>query len=258
MNQAGLLRRLMLVPALLALALWFQESHWDWLVVDSFYDAVESRFPLRGLWWTDRLLHDGGALLVVLTAVAALAGLLYTVRSPRLQPYRGDLAYVLLCIALTTGLVALLKRYSGIHCPVDLARYGGRFHYEALVDRLLRPLAGQGRPGSCFPGGHSSGALSMLALYFLALRRSSPHADRVLIAVAGSGLVFGLTQWMRGSHFPSHDISSAAVAWSVCAVLDALRRPPIERQAQHDARTGVVVFDLAAAVVQQRHRTDQG
>ena len=253
------LRRLALAPVLLLLAFCFQEAHWDWIVVDHFFDYVDTRFPLRGLWWTDGLLHDGGAMMVTLTGVGALFALAASYRVRRLRRYRGDLAYLLLCILLTTGIVAALKQFSGIHCPVELARYGGRFHYEAAIDRLFGPLLNQGKPGACFPGGHSSGALSMFALYFLALRYRKAYAERVLCGVVFTGLVFGLTQWARGAHFPSHDLTTAAIAWAVCVSLDALRRPPltVERQPQHDAGTGVVVLDLAAAVVQQRHRADQ-
>lgn len=258
-----LLRHLWVAPGLLALALWFQQSHWDWVVADAFYDAARSRFPLRGLWWSDGLLHDGGAMLVLLSAVAALGALLATYRLAGLRRYRGDLAYWLACIALTTGAVALLKQVSGIHCPVELTRYGGLYAYEGLVDRvfgaLRAALPAVGRRGACFPGGHSSGALAMFALYFLALHHRRRDARRVLIAVVGLGLIFGLTQWLRGAHFPSHDLASAALAWAVCVLLAALRRPRFakQRQPQHDTRAGPVVLDLAAAVVQQRHRADQ-
>ena len=130
----------------------------------------------------------------------------------------------LACIALTTGVVALIKSVSGIHCPVELARYGGRFHYEALIDRLLRPVVGEGRPGACFPGGHSSGGLSLLALYFVALHHHKAYAPRVLMATAAIGFVFALTQWIRGAHFPSHDLTTAAIAWAICLLLAAARR----------------------------------
>lgn len=259
MNR-DLRRRLWVTPILLLLALWFQQAHWDWLVVDSFFDYDDSRFPMRGLWWSDALLHEGGTMGVTIIGVAALIGALASYRLRRLEPYRGDMAYLFACIALTTGIVAAIKSISGIHCPLELARYGGHFQYETLIEHLFRPLPGQpGKAGACFPGGHSSGGLSMLAFYFLALHHRKAYASRVLMAAVTVGLVFGLTQWIRGAHFPSHDLSTAAIAWSVCALLAALRRPrlPASRQAQYDARTGAVVLDLAAAVVQQGHRTNQ-
>ncbi|WP_428313125.1 phosphatase PAP2 family protein [Hydrocarboniphaga sp.] len=219
-----LLRRLWVTPALLLLALLFQQMHWDWLVTDHFFDYVDSRFPMRGLWWSDGLLHDGGTMIVAGIASVSLIALVASYRIARLRPLRGDFAYLLACIALTTGVVALIKSVSGIHCPVELARYGGRFHYEALIDRLLRPVVGEGRPGACFPGGHSSGGLSLLALYFLALHHRWAYAPRVLMATVAIGFVFALTQWIRGAHFPSHDLTTAAIAWAICLLLAATRR----------------------------------
>jgi membrane-associated PAP2 superfamily phosphatase len=223
--NASVLLRLAATPVLLLIALWLQLSHWDWIVVDHFYDYVDARFPLRGLWWTDGLLHDGGALIVTLIGVGALFGWLASYRVERLQRYRGDLAYVFACIALTTGLIAIIKSVSGIHCPVELTRYGGRFGYETLIDHLLQPLHEHGRAGACFPGGHSSGAFAMFAFYFLALHHRRRYATRVLMLVVLSGFMFALTQWMRGSHFPSHDLSTAAIAWAICVLLAAMRRP---------------------------------
>lgn len=223
--NSDLLPKLWLTPALLLLALCFQQMHWDWIVVDHFFDYVDGRFPMRGLWWSDGLLHDGGTMVVAAIAIVCLVGIVASVRVTRLKPLRIDFAYVIACIALTTGVVALIKSVSGIHCPMELARYGGRFHYEGLIERLLHPRLEQGRPGACFPGGHSSGGLSLLALYFLALHHRRRYAPRVLMAVVAAGFVFGLTQWIRGAHFPSHDLSTAAIAWAICLLLAALRRP---------------------------------
>lgn len=183
---------------------------WDEMVAGWFYDTHSTSFPLRHAWWAEHLLHRGGADFIALLAGSALLTLLASLRSARLRPLRGDLAYLLACMLLTTGSVALIKRHSGVDCPWNQPRYGA--------------AAGAG-DGRCFPGGHSSGAFSLLALYCIAGRRRPAAAPAVLGAVSALGLVYASTQWLRGAHLPSHDLVSAAIGASVALGLDALRRP---------------------------------
>ncbi len=202
-----------LYPALLIglAAVVVHQSGWDFLVLDWSYDAASGSFPARANPWVETLLHKGGRRLVSLVAVLALMALLAS-WLPRYRHWRLGGLYVLLCIALTTGAVAIGKRISAVDCPWDLHRYGGsKPHLEWFEPRPKALAAGQ-----CFPGGHSSGAFALAAFYFLLRRRHPRRALGALAAVAALGLAFSITQWSRGAHFPSHDLWSAAIAWAIC------------------------------------------
>lgn len=248
-------------PAVLLLlsALAFEYSGLDQWVLAACFSTARGDFIARGTVWGDKLLHDGGARAVLIAAVALLLMMVAGIRRERDKPYRDDLIYLLLCVALTTGLVALLKHFSPVHCPVQWQRYGGD------VQGITWLQVGQGRvidairAGHCFPGGHSSGAWAWFGSYWIARRRQWSHALPVLCCVVVTGLLFSATQWVRGAHFPSHDIVSAALAWSVASALDALRQPAVDRhrQTEDHASPRRVVDDLAIPVVQQHHGSHQ-
>jgi membrane-associated PAP2 superfamily phosphatase len=96
-------------------------------------------------------------------------------------------------------------------CPRALQRYGGDRPEVGLFDdrpdALPRAL--------CFPGGHSSGGFSFLALYFLLGERRRAWRWAGLAAGLGLGFSFAGVQWARGQHFVSHDLVSAAIGWAV-------------------------------------------
>jgi membrane-associated PAP2 superfamily phosphatase len=181
----------------------------DLWVADRFADGLKG-FPLARLWWTDTLLHDGLQWGVRLVAIALVAFLVFRHRSTWFRPA----LYVLICLGAATGSVGLLKQTTHKDCPWSLERYGGDRPY---VEFGVVPPAGD-KPGHCFPGGHSSGAFAFFSLYFLAARRGSPRARRVLAGVLLTGLLFAATQWIRGAHFVSHDLWSAAISWLVAAL----------------------------------------
>lgn len=210
-QQATFPRYTSLALLLAGLALLSEYAGFDRWLLTAFYDPVAAVFPLREVFWTERLLHRGGNVLVVLIAVAALATLLGALRSVRLRSHAREAAYLLLCMAVTTGSVGLLKRSTDIACPWDLVEFGGSRVYVPLHEVGISMQA----PGNCFPGGHSSGAFSLLALAVLLARRGSRWARPTLFGGLALGAIYGACQWLRGAHFPSHDLWSALIAWSV-------------------------------------------
>ncbi len=201
----------------------------DRWVLDAFYDPVLGAFPARRAWWAQTLLHKGQSALIVLVALLALAGWLGSFARARWRDLRRPALYLLACIALTTSAVGALKQLTARDCPWDLDVYGGQRPHLHL---FAAPPA-EGRPGRCFPGGHSSGAFSLLALGVLARRRPRA-AGALLVGVLVLGGSYALCQWLRGAHFPSHDLWSAFVAWTVAHGLAPLlggRAPPRTRAA---------------------------
>ncbi|MGQ0619313.1 MAG: phosphatase PAP2 family protein [Panacagrimonas sp.] len=195
---------------LATLALLCDLSPLDRWVATRFFDPALHAFPARHAFWAEDVLHRGGIWLVALVALSALGLLIGSIRSGRLRRWRREAAFLLACIVLTTGSIGLLKRTTDVDCPWDLAEYGGSNPYVHVFQPKPLGLL----PGRCFPGGHSSGGFSLMAIGFVLAARRSRWARPVLIAAFALGLGFAVTQWARGAHFPSHDLWSAFIAWN--------------------------------------------
>lgn len=189
----------------------------DLRLADGLFDPATGSFPFREAFWTQTVLHRGGVKLVGTVGIGAILLWAAAFRWEQLRPLQRRAGYVALCFALGPGLVALGKQASNVDCPWDLQRYGGdRPHVGLLADRPDELPAGH-----CFPAGHSSGAFAFFAFYFV-LRGSRPRAARAALhGTAALGLAFAGTQWLRGAHFPSHDLWSVWICWMTCLSLHA-------------------------------------
>lgn len=157
-------------------------------------------------------MHDWGRNLIALIFLGATGlFLLSLLFRTHLRHWRAVAAYLALCIALSTSLVGLGKKLTNVDCPSDLQQFNGQRPYVHLFSDKPDNLA----RGRCFPGGHSSGAFSLFALYFIFLIYQPRHARKVLLGVIALGLIYSLAQWARGAHFVSHDLWSAAIGWYI-------------------------------------------
>lgn len=179
-------------------------------------------FVLRHAAWAEQGLHRGGIWLIAAIAAAALGVLGAGLIHPAPRAWRREAAYLLACIALTTGAVSGLKDVTDRQCPWDLAQYGGAQPARAWFQASAPGEA----PGRCFPGAHSSGAFSLLALGLALAARGHRAARPALAGALLLGLLYAGTQWLRGAHFPSHDLVSALIAWSVASLLARLILAP--------------------------------
>jgi membrane-associated PAP2 superfamily phosphatase len=189
---------------------------WSWA-----YDAASDGFPARNAWWAERLLHIYGRDFVWLVALVCIALLLASLRFPGLRQWRRSLLFVVVTIGLTTALIGGLKQVTQVHCPWELAGFGGQVPYVHLF--ATRP-AGAG-PGACFPGAHAGSGFALFALYFAFRDRHARLARFGLLLALLTGCVFAFGQEARGAHFLSHDLWSAFIAWNCCLVLYLLLRP---------------------------------
>ncbi|GGB80254.1 hypothetical protein GCM10011352_02440 [Marinobacterium zhoushanense] len=118
-------------------------------------------------------------------------------------------------------LVALAKQMTGVECPWNLQPFGGTQVYLPLLQQLLQG----GGDGVCFPAGHASAGYAWLALYFAA-KTAAPRWRYAALAVGlGGGLLFGLSQQLRGAHFLSHDLWSMVLCWYAVMLLARLMLP---------------------------------
>lgn len=193
----------------------------DLLLADAAFDPGRRTFPWRDAWLLDTFNH--GILKVLFTAMGG--GAIAVVLADLLRPMpkidaatRLRMRIVGLSAALVPLVTSLLKRVSDSHCPWDLARYGGAQPYV----RLFESLPFGGNAGHCFPAGHASTSLWLVALAVFWL----PDHPRKAAAVAAAGLAIGFAMgWMqqlRGAHFLTHTLWSMWIAVLVVLVTTVL------------------------------------
>ncbi len=193
------------IPAF-ALLMGFGGDQW---LADHLYQLQGGHWALQEAWLTRVAVHQGGKWLSTLAALVAILLCFHHWRRGRDRTLRCALLYVVAAVALGTGLVSLLKALVPMDCPWDLLRYGGHDAFVGLFSH--RP---QGMPArACFPAGHASAGYAWLCLYFFALLwRPSWRWVGLGIGLA-AGLVFGISQQLRGAHFLSHDVATALLCW---------------------------------------------
>lgn len=193
---------------------------WDFSGLDGtvmHWIANPQGFSLRNNWWLDQILHTRAKQL----AIVIYLGLLVMVWWPMgvfRQLTRLQRIEIMLGITLSLITISTLKQFSLTSCPWELKDFGGAAVYVSHWNWGL----GDGGVGRCFPGGHVSSALAFFALALpwlssglSAQRRTGQH---ILIAVLLLGGVLGLTQTLRGAHYPSHTFWTGFICWSVALV----------------------------------------
>jgi membrane-associated PAP2 superfamily phosphatase len=182
---------------------------------DRLYAWEGHRWAFRSAFVTDQLIHKVGRDVSAVAWICVVAAWIVARTRPQLARLRRPLAYLALSVLLATSAVAWFKSWSNMDCPWDLLRYGGLRPYVELLQ--LRPV-GLSR-GACFPAGHASAGYAWMALYFFFLMVRPHWRWWGLAAGAGAGLLFGLSQQLRGAHFLSHDLWTAMICWATALAL---------------------------------------
>lgn len=216
-TDPGAWRRLVVWPSLLfaGLFLVLEYGGLDLAVSAQFFDPATNGFPLRGNFWTQQVLHDGARHVLVVVAVGLILLWALSWRVAALRPQRRALAYLIVSILLSLVLVQQLKSHTNVDCPWNISGLGGDRPHVGLFADKPDDLP----PGRCFPGGHSSGGFALLAFYFVGRGRQRRW---LLLPGLVIGTVFAADQWVRGAHFPSHDLTSAWLCWMTAVLLARL------------------------------------
>lgn len=191
-------------------------------------------FPLKNNWWLSVVLHDRLRLTSQLLFGTMLVWAAWPPKGGSLPREERWLLVGLVLLSLLS--VNIIKSTSHTSCPWDLQTFGGNATY---VSHWLFGV-GDGGGGRCFPGGHASSAYAFFALCLpwlnppLGASRSSAPGWLWLILIMGVGAVAGLTQTLRGAHYPSHTLWTMVICagvsiagWSL-----AQRRPRLGAKAQ--------------------------
>ncbi|MBK6960316.1 MAG: phosphatase PAP2 family protein [Gammaproteobacteria bacterium] len=204
------LRRHALLPALgFALAAISLPGAADLAIADWIYGLEGGHWALHHHYVTQFLLHDVAKRVEIIAGVAILVTALASTRVPQLRVWRRSLWYLAVTLPVSVGLVGGLKSLGRGLCPWDLSRYGG----DQPDTSYFAAAPGQTIGGHCFPAGHAAGGYTFLALYFVCLQVRPQWAGRGLAVGIGLGLLLGIDQQLRGAHFLSHDLWTAAICW---------------------------------------------
>lgn len=194
---------------LLIVNAWLVGGGGDFWFADLLYRLEGDHWALQHAWSTNQLIHGVGKWLSQLGVLGVLVATVWSWRAPA-HPHRWAWLALLSSVAVSTGLVSLFKHVTRMDCPWDLARYGGsRPFYGLLESRHGLPASG------CFPAGHASAGYAWLALYFFALVVAPRWRWPAFALGLGAGLVFGVSQQLRGAHFLSHDLWTLVICWCV-------------------------------------------
>lgn len=199
--------------ALMVLLLLLDPSGVDFALAQLFYEPGLG-FIGRHSFWLEDILHDRAKQAVIVLGVLAIAGFVLSLLLVKWRAWRRPLGYLVLSLALSTGIVTPLKKLTAVQCPWSLSEFGGVETFSPLLGE--RPATDS--PGRCWPGGHASAGFSLIALFF-ALRDRRPRLARAALIVAlGLGTLFSVGRMMQGAHFLSHNLWTLLFDWLICTL----------------------------------------
>jgi membrane-associated PAP2 superfamily phosphatase len=219
------IRAILAALALLAVTLIiFESSSIDLLVQDAIYAMGGNEWPVdEDAPVPMAIFYIGPKIALVVFALVLLAmGLIDRLRHGRLTRAGRVCVYILLCLATFPPAVAGIKAVSRVHCPSQVARYGGKQPYRQVFAPFPPGCCDPKKPGKCFPAGHATGGFALMALGFAARSRSGAALGIAIGLVAG--WTMGLYQMLKGDHFLSHTIVTMILAFIFCQVIARLTR----------------------------------
>ncbi len=182
----------------------------DYKISENFFNTTLHQWAYKDNLFTKTIIHKGGHIffktingLILLTLLVSLP------KKSFLHSYSKPLLFLFIAGISGPIIIALLKNHTFIYCPWDLKLFGGEQPYVRLFDYAPAGL----KVGHCFPAGHASEGFSFLSLYFFLMIVKPHYKELGLYSGLLLGLIYGISQQMRGAQFLSHDIFSLAVCW---------------------------------------------
>ncbi len=183
----------------------------DLRLARALYDWQGDRWSLKRSFVTEALIHRAGRNASIVAWLGVVVAWAIAMRRPARAAWRAPLGYLCLAVLTSTLLVSWIKSWSNVDCPWDIQGLGGVRPHLALFEARPPSLPHV----ACFPAGHASGGYAWMALYFFFAMIKPQWRLRGLAAGVGIGMLFGVGQQLRGAHFLSHDIWTAAICWFV-------------------------------------------
>ena len=218
-----------------------QFTNIDLSIEDYYFDMHTHTFLWKNTWFAKDFMH--GYLKDIITVIGrlllliVLLDLIYPWFKPRfyswlmfkqrknnqnlvnnriIKPWwRVRLRFVAIASLVIPSVVAIIKYFSALHCPWDLARYGGFAPFVRLFDAMPTMI----KAGQCFPAGHATVGLWLAALCVFWLPHKPKMAFLVFLLGLSIGFALGWVQQMRGAHFLFHTLWSVWLAALVIVVM---------------------------------------
>ncbi len=203
---------LVFLVTLIAIAVFsilFYIFDWDLLIADQFWSSADGWFLGDQEPWAffyENLDWPG-------VAVAIVAFLLFVMsfKVSKLKPWRWELLFILLVIAIGDGLIVnmILKEYWGRPRPRQVLQFGGTYKFVPLW------TFGPAGDNSSFTCGHCAAAWSFIVFGFVFLHRSRVKAALAFIAAGIFGTLMSITRMVQGGHFFSDAMWSLFILYLV-------------------------------------------
>ena len=194
-------------------------TSFDFGLASFLFELQDGTWALQHHWLTETVLHHSVRAIneiLVLGLLGYWAWRHVAIRE-RSKNQRA-LGVLLLSLMMSFASVAVLKRLLPMECPWDLLQFGGSSEFWGLFDTRPETMS----PNQCFPAGHASIGFAWLALYYYWRELKPELATRGIVIGLTLGFLLGFVQQLRGAHFISHDIATAAVCWTASTVLYGL------------------------------------
>ena len=204
------------------MVLWPSVHRFDMMLEPVFFDAGHTRWLLppgdRG--WHFLIAYKGLKIAFGVAGGALAVFLLFRAATRRWRAFDTRVLAALCVFVLTPLIVGLLKKLTGVSCPVQETIFGGPYPHVAIWDRLFA-AASYNTHLRCWPAGHASAGFGLMGLRLLA-----PAAQRLGIywlPVLAAGWGMGLYQMARGQHYLSHTIVTMMLAILLSSLAVAIR-----------------------------------
>lgn len=188
-------------------------------------EKISSRYFSQNEWiyrdnfFLEKILHKGGVLFSTVLLAGMIGYFFYLwIKKTDDQKRLDYVGFILISTLMTILTVFSLKRWSTLPCPWNSTLFGG-----GSIRPSIWQMFSPGLPSAhCFPGGHSSAGYAFLSLYFGYFCVYGRRSWISLLPGLVLGVIFGLTQQMRGAHFLSHDMGTIFVSitssWVTCLI----------------------------------------
>lgn len=210
-------RRHLIAPSILfaTTILLLELTNIDIDLASYFYDTETQSFIYKNNWLTSNILHDGGKLVSVGILFTLVILLIASFKLGKLKKYNRGFAYLVTSMVTSVLIVAIGKALSHVHCPWDLALFGGDVQYIRTFSKLPENIS----TGRCFPAAHASAGYALVSFYFFSLSYFRKYRFIALGIALTTGILFGGAQQLRGAHFLSHDVWTLLICWYTAVFL---------------------------------------